>query len=489
MHVRTDWLWLLSGAFLGSAFIEPVLWWCVFVGLYLLFVVITKTNSYKRILIGSFGTGLVMNACVVSWCWSTYPISTLESTSIFLQLALIGLYIFLTSFVLSYGVTLFALSVKYISSHNFLFIILAPVAWVFSEMFGAYIFSVGTLGEGSVVGIDFSFNHIGYVAAQNPLLLKYFSFLGVYSLSYVLVLITSITFIYCKYTAAYKRRFLFCGVLFLLIVTSLYVPKTSYTYKGEKVVVVETYFDKTFFIQKDAYSRKRDILKHAVVEALKTHANTILLPEDSRFSENFTDESELFAWIHSINQNFKGVLIDSGRVTNEHGDVVMRAYVYDVQSQNVTYTDKQYLVPQGEYIPYLFKQLLPLFVSPEIWKEAQNTLAYTKGSAGTIKNTSSRVPAILFCSESVSPFGVRNALNNHSAEWIAHPISHAWYTKPTILWYQLDNMLRVQASWNKVPIVSANNMSESKLYLPSGEIKTGKTLVENSQWSIKQFDL
>jgi hypothetical protein len=48
-------------------------------------------------------------------------------------------------------------------------------------------------------------------------------------------------------------------------------------------------------------------------------------------------------------------------------------------------------------------------------------------------------------------------------------------------------MLSVQAVWNNVPIVSAGNMSPSKLYLPNGTIKTGELLESHQLWSLKQF--
>ena len=55
------------------------------------------------------------------------------------------------------------------------------------------------------------------------------------------------------------------------------------------------------------------------------------------------------------------------------------------------------------------------------------------------------------------------------------------------MWYQLDAMLTVQSVWNNVPIVSATNMAESKLYLPNGEMRTGQVLASHSLWSLKLF--
>jgi apolipoprotein N-acyltransferase len=65
--------------------------------------------------------------------------------------------------------------------------------------------------------------------------------------------------------------------------------------------------------------------------------------------------------------------------------------------------------------------------------------------------------------------------------FIAHPTSHAWFHESKILWQQQDVMLKVQALWNDVAIVSAGNMAYGALYTKAGKkiqptpVKTGES--------------
>ena len=71
--------------------------------------------------------------------------------------------------------------------------------------------------------------------------------------------------------------------------------------------------------------------------------------------------------------------------------------------------------------------------------------------------------------------------------FVAHPISHAWFHSSKILWQQQDVMLRIQARWQGIPIVSAGNMMQGKLYLPNGQIDNGEIIESGDGWNITKF--
>lgn len=94
---------------------------------------------------------------------------------------------------------------------------------------------------------------------------------------------------------------------------------------------------------------------------------------------------------------------------------------------------------------------------------------------------------VLFCFESVRPDGVIELSNTRHLPFIAHPISHAWFHTPRVLWHQLDIMLKIQARQSGLPIVSAGNMTEGKLYLPDGTVHQGEVIGEGKYYTLRLY--
>jgi hypothetical protein len=73
--------------------------------------------------------------------------------------------------------------------------------------------------------------------------------------------------------------------------------------------------------------------------------------------------------------------------------------------------------------------------------------------------------------------------------FIAHPISYAWFHDPVSMRHQYDSMLKIQAIWNQVSIVSAGNMVNGVMYTPQGEIIKPRVAAEGEGWQVSLVSL
>jgi apolipoprotein N-acyltransferase len=244
--------------------------------------------------------------------------------------------------------------------------------------------------------------------------------------------------------------------------------------------------------QIDGFTRKTKILEEALTATLPYAADYILLPEDSRYFSSFfgsTTAVALVSQFEFIYGSTSAVIIDSGREDLNNGQTVLRAQVFDGRAKTIYQFDKQYLVPQGEYVPYLYGGLMRLLGLKEAVDSISRDSSYSPGNLKQHKSLPTYIPGVLFCFESVRPNGVVTLLKEREFPFIAHPISHGWFHSPTILWQQLDVMLLIQARRTGVSIISAGNMTPGKAYLPTGEIVSGEKILEGNQYVVYRYKI
>jgi apolipoprotein N-acyltransferase len=229
-------------------------------------------------------------------------------------------------------------------------------------------------------------------------------------------------------------------------------------------------------------------LSPLVETALATGASYVLLPEDSRYLTEGYRVSEVGATEAIATWRLRygtstALIIDSGRTTlPDTGVVVQRAYLWDQQRQFET--DKTYLVPQGEYMPNLYTATLRAFGLGVAADALGSIINYTPGTLTIDRHAPRAVPNILFCFESVSPLAARRLQKERPSDFIVHPMSHSWFHQPGVLWQQLETMLRFQAVYAGVPIVSVGNDVRGSVYLPDGSIVQPETVATFAEGTV-----
>ena len=485
---------VVVGLFLGGGLLFSVGWWTSLVGV-IGFVHLVSTMS-RRCHVGGVGVVVwtISAAMSLSWFWSTYPLDWLSIPAGPVQVVFIGVYWLTSALWLGLAGGVCALALYYLLQTNRSIVLGGvPVVWVGSEVVGSWIFTLFTYGPGGVWSPYFSFSYVGYALAEHTLFFHIAAWAGVYGLSFTMV--AGGVAVWCAVRAQWSLRVI-SGVVVVTVATGYTSVDRWFIAESPpslRVAVVETYFDAAFRSQPDHSSRQGEAVVSGVRWAHTFSPDYILLPEDTGFLHSYQSSGAATLALRQLFGTSSVQLIDSGQI-EWNGTKVVRGYVYDNATMQIDHADKQYLTPQGEYIPVAHATVARWFGYGDVMAGLSENIRYVPGPSRSQADFSAATPAILFCFASASPWGVRSIVSERTptAPFVAHPLSHAWFNTPYLFWHQLDTMLRVQARWNQVPIVSAGNMAPSKLYTASGamiEVTPQQPPIESPWWNVRVFDL
>ena len=476
--------WLASGVLIASFSFIPFAWPLVIVG-FVLLLELLRTSSVKQILHYGSLFCLTKSLIILAWGWSIYPLTWTGFEPGLVQILSIGIFWVCISFTLGISFLLSLLLQKFLYSFHSNTIFLFPITWLGAEVLGSTLYSVAMFGPGGTVNTYFSFGYVGYSLAETPILNSIAALAGVYSLTIFLVLVATTIFSFIRSHNIMLRTMTGLIALTISIIAHYEVTnRTIHTFAVD-IAVIETDFGADSFNTIENYQTKLTETKAAVDAALKGSYDVILLPEDARFISNFENDASALTYL--VNHTTSTPLIyDSARTTLDEDTIVQRAYVFDVYNSNIYTSDKQYLVPHGEFIPYVSGLVLNLLPHSQFKQKMTRDLRYKPGPHST-SDLPVSVPRILFCMESVSPVGIRKIHTEENIPLIVHPVSHSWFNNSSQLVHNLKQMLRTQALWNNVHIVEAGNKLQSTHYTNTGENHEIKTVVESGLWKLKEL--
>lgn len=475
--------WLVAGFLFAAIYLHSYLLWLVLPACISYFHALNKSVNIKHVILGSLLMGTIKSASAISWLWSIYPLTWLTTEYQTAQLFLIGAYWLTSAITIAGGITLISILWWKIRAWSYSWYVL-PFLWVVGEITGSILFSILVLGPSSTINANFSYGYIGYTLSPLPFINQLATIGGVYILS--LVVFTVALLFYKKILLGEKHTgiyVLYCLLILISIAAGFTTQKTTGLNKAATTVVIETSFDASYT---DYRERSRQIT-NALIMAAAEKPSYIILPEDTRFSTQFNSSVEVFAFLNTVFEN-DIILIDSSRV-ELHGQAdILRAFIYDTKTATLHTTDKNYLVPHGEYLPYLHHAFLKKTIDQNTLRTLEKNLSYQpyeKKQAQFPEN----IPSVLFCMESTVPTKVSSQTQQRSIPFTSHLISHAWFNEPYNFWYQQNQMLRTQAIWSKTPIISAANMAPSHIYKANGEINRGEVTAESEFWKIIKIDM
>lgn len=481
--------WVLAGVLLGIGFVLPLLWPVGIVGIASFIYLAQRAQSLTELLVGGYVAWTVKALMVLVWFWSTYPIELSVPVGQ-VQLLVIGLYWLTAAVWLGVGGMWTAGLVQKISrlsTRYSVWYLSLPLVWLSGEIISALFFSLMTIGEGGALTSAFSFGFVGYLLAQHNWLLQLAQIAGVYSLGFFAV--TLAVFLLQLYqVVSHSRRYLAVAVLLVCVAGGQLPLSTaqSSAVAPYHVLTIDTVVDSNYIYDDEAAQQWRSELDRAVTTALSFTPDYLLLPEDSRYFSQTQPVDQVKNTFQFFHQNLDTIIVDTGLATVAD-QKVLQSFVLNNQSNTVDQSHKRYLVPQGEFMPVLYVQLLKLFGYGAVTEKIAADISYEVGPLTSQADFTASSPGILFCFESVSPWGVRTIQKERpDVPFIAHPVSHGWFHEPTIFRAQLSTMLRVQAVWNQQYIVSAGNHVPGQIFLPTGAITSPVTLVKGDGWTVRE---
>lgn len=479
---------VIAGLLLGVALLVPAYAWpLVIIGSALAFFVFKQSPSWRT----AFWFGWLMfgvkAAVSLVWFWSAYPLDWLGISSGVLQFLAIALYWVPAAVTLGFGGGIVGALLWFVFRRlsRWWEACAVFVLWPIGEVLGALTFSVYTLGPGSSITPAFSFGFTGYALTAHNILFTMFGVGGVVILSGLVAVLGWILFV-----LATTYRWQYAVVALIVLVLTGFVPLPKYTGEriGHTVAVVET----DFTLTRDAYTfgspERTAVYAGAITAAANAGAQTVILPEDGRFSSAFRTHDDVLAYINIVSES-PVTVIDSSR-SDWSGRTHLVAYVYDTKRDVVHTTEKQYLVPQGEYIPYIYDLLIRLLLPADVYTQVTHDTSYVPGQDPSTSTLPSDVPAVLFCSESVDPLGVQKwRVANNELPFMAHIVSHSWFHRdPVVLWNQLDSMLKVQARANGIALAMAANEATAAIYLPNGKKIVPPAIADGGKWRVRTYE-
>jgi apolipoprotein N-acyltransferase len=484
---------LLSGIFLGIGFVFSWLSFLCLIGLVLCFSLAVESVSVRCAALYIYMVWFIKSLLVLCWVLSVYPLQWVDIEASFLEMLLVFAYWISGASILAFGGLVFGAVVYLLRSRiSFLvLVLLLPFVWLVCEWLTSVFFSLVTLGGGSYLQNYMSFGQLGYLALSTNLGIYLAKYVGFFGLTIGIIAIAGISFFLLR-TGKYVILFRLFLIFLLLLFAGHYSFEEKYIPQGISMLSVSTKFSPELLKTKEGNEIKISAVSDSVKAALTLNRDYVLLPEDSRyFVTKFADmtDKSAYAYYQFAYGGSKSVLIDSGRTELKDGRTVLRAAVFDGKADQIYHFDKKYLVPQGEYMPYLYQLVISKLGFSSGVQKFKHSLSYVPGPIEQSTELPENIPAVLFCFESVQKNRVAILQSQRRIPFVAHPVSHAWFHDSKVLQHQLDTMLVLQAVTNSISIISAGNQTQSKWYTPDGNIEYGVKIVENNMWSITEFSI
>ncbi|MEZ4194947.1 MAG: hypothetical protein R3B53_00910 [Candidatus Paceibacterota bacterium] len=482
--------YLLSGLCLGIGFLVPTLWVVVIFGVASFVWLVTLSDKYKVLAIGGLMAWTSKTLFAISWFWSVYPISVFDLDIGYSGLLVIFMYWSYVGVSIGLAGLFFALicSFLYKNFSKKFFILTLPFFWLLFEITGSYLFTLFSLGEGGTLNGVFSFGYIGYLLAEHPWLLQIANFGGVFTLTLVTVFL-GVGLWQILTNDGFTKRVQIIGIVLLVVWISGFLidPKPiDNSVNKIKVAIVDTNFSgREYSSRSDRAEYHAKQMREALKTALEAEVDYVVMSEDSRYIDARLSPLSAYSIFRFDHADTEAVVIEAGRTPMPGGVVTLRATIYDGQAKTAYGVDKQYLVPQGEYMPKISTAVMNLFGLSETAKDIDSRVLYRPGPLFSQSALPSHVPGVLFCFATADPLGVFKLTRERALPFIAHPVSHAWFNNPYTLWHQFDTMLKVQAVWNNVPIVSAGNKISGALYTENGLKVEPEVFASGESWQVK----
>lgn len=452
-------LFLVFGAMMVLGFAPYYFYWLPFISLAFLYFGLSRTKNVKQ----SFFCGLLFGFGLfgVGVAWLYHSLSTYGAMPDFMSIPAVGL--FCLAMALYYGIA--AALFRYFSTRNFQKFLVFPLIFSFVDYLRNIIFT------------GFPFLTLGYTQSFPSVLNSFSPLLGVFGLSFLLLLISSLlvfslqNFIIYK---NYKRAIL--ALLFIIanFVTAYILEKNvswSHPLKSEftanlvqtNVLPNEKFSEK---FNKDFFIWFYDFLRNT-----ENSADAIILPETAALSTPET-MSELFGEeIKNLarQQKFQNIIFGAlGESENLNGNGFYNS------AANIAMVDenlllqqyhKRHLVPFGEYIPYGFgwfieKANIPLsdFTKGE---DKQDFFVLQNRQGDKI------LAALNICYEDAFGYELRKISDEVGV--LINLSNMAWFGNSLAMWQHLQ-MAQMRSAELARPMLRATNTGITALISPKGEV-------------------
>ncbi len=416
--------------------------------------------SNRRIVASILLAGAIDMSIVLTWMYQLNTVDLLQdplTRAIFMPFTLGLMVLFFASGFLIFGWLVVRLKISLDNKNSFL---LLPAAWVVGEFARSVFFSVASLGEGGVVGMHWNFGALGLAASATPLV--YFSRLGgLFGLSFVVVLINMAVF------QLLRRKFVRVSVL---IIASIVAATTLayYVYLAPSSPSIER-VGLVHLGSNEANDYQQPLIR-SIEDSDGAKHDVVIFPEYSHLFDEprLLDEDRQIAQLLLKNESSRIITTRSISTAKTETNAIVEL---DVSGRQISAQGKTFLIPGGEYIPYLYKGILIASGNYKLiaYHEGDKTIAQSKKPIEpiTVKGVSY---GVLACSGIIAPEYYRE-LTNRGAEVLVNAASLSTMGIGAQFFDQAKQMARFQAVANARTLVQSARGKQSYIMSQNGAIE------------------
>ena len=453
---------VLSGFVLSLPFLRIQLGWLGFITLlpflYLLLRFEKKKLKTRKIIKYIWLVGMVFMAITISWMFQLNTVGLLQdpiTKVIFLPLTLGLMVLFFSSGFALFGWLYTKLKVSLNNKSSFL---LLPAIWVVGEFVRSVVFSICSLGEGGSVGMHWNFGALGLGVAVTPMVFAS-RIVGLFGLSFVMVLINLSIF------QLIRRKFVVysIGIILACLAVALigfYGYRHTTASAPQKVGIVhlgpleDIDYENSLLSQSDKVNDKVDL---------------VIFPEYSHLFEEDRLKDADQAIVNKLVEGPDSRIITTRSVT-DNGKDTNAIVELTTDNKEISKQGKTFLIPGGEYVPYIYKALLIASANYELIRhhEGQNTVYQSKVPIKPI-NIQGVNYGVLACSGIIAPEFYRGLVND-GASVLVNSASLSTMGMGKEFFDQAYQMARFQAVANSRPLIQSARGEKSYIMNHNGQI-------------------
>jgi len=494
---------LFSGALLGFSTAFPFMFLVSFLALIPFFFLIEASRSMKEVGKDSFLFGLGFFGAVYFWFWGVYPLDWIGVQNDTYSFGIIMFAWVVTAVVLSVTMVGRALFMHFLkSSEKENGVLIVPIVWILFEYVGAVTFSLLWAGPQSTVGAHWTFGFLGYALAEIPIARSLAAIGGVYLLSFTLVFIVSVIYFVSKRMLSFKKinsvsLVVVAAVLLIGSISGYGVAIRANTGVIKEVLLVHTAFPSASnqLTSNQKEERSSEIIA-TVTNAIRSGAkpDILIFPESSEVL-NSVSPAAAQSFLETLAQEKNTLVLNPTNDSNARGELISSIWYARAQEGVTEVRHKSFLVPVGEYAPYI-----GIFFSNVLHKTEWFERIYAVHGYYKVRDDEDAFRAsdvgILQCSESISPYLYRDLAKTHAI--LANAASHAAFRHSALIRDQILKMERIHAvandrffiqSGNVAPSLIITNTGALRSFLNNdetdvliGEVKTRTTLTPYVRW-------
>lgn len=463
---------LFSSFLSGVGMLTDGLWFLVIIGLSVFFYLLWEkaANFREAGLVGLiFGTG-TSGAGLIS-LWEIIPISAHEQlisnfgTTIFLWLVP----------TLALGMTTVPIAMLLFRLRNIRFrTVIAVTLIIINEILKMWGWTVVTYGPGAAFEPHLSIAGLGYALADNNYLLQLAWFGGFFGLTISLSTFSATLAEVCILVRQSVRKNVqtlsvavaFSLLLLLLPLLSLYDSQDHKKNLSASIHLAVIHSDRRGDGHLTQFKVPEKNLLPEVVVFPEGKPPTLLHPDMRALYDNWQMNNPDLLTIHSELSSRDGRRFNT--------------ILFQIRGEVVASQDKRFIMPQGEYLPFLSSYILPRLGTSAIGSVTNDT-SLTHGNSLTSVEVNKFKVGVLLCSEIFSPFLYRNLATTEGSTVLVNLGDSTWFRGSRALYRKTVQIAKVHAVQNRAYFVAAQNRSPSFVIDPFGN------LLSESGWESEEI--